>query len=145
MRAARRFGQAYESVRYTASALVDLAAHAAAGPIDDVVAFEQRVLEQRGAPAVAGLNHRLPHFQHLFAGSGYAAGYYVYLWAEVLDADAYDAFVEAGDPFDAEVARRARRWIYSSGDSVEPGAAYEAFRGRAARVEPMLRERGLID
>ncbi|KAB2869743.1 MAG: M3 family metallopeptidase [Burkholderiaceae bacterium] len=145
VRAARRFGQAYESVRYTASALVDLAAHAAAGPIDDVVAFEQRVLEQRGAPAVAGLNHRLPHFQHLFAGSGYAAGYYVYLWAEVLDADAYDAFVEAGDPFDAEVARRARRWIYSSGDSVEPGAAYEAFRGRAARVEPMLRERGLID
>ncbi len=145
VRAARRFGQAYESVRYTASALVDLAAHAAAGPIDDVVAFEQRVLEQRGAPAVAGLNHRLPHFQHLFAGSGYAAGYYVYLWAEVLDADAYDAFVEAGDPFDAEVAQRARRWIYSSGDSVEPGAAYEAFRGRAARVEPMLRERGLID
>jgi len=145
VRAARRFGQAYESVRYTASALVDLAAHAADEPIDDVAAFEQRVLEQRGAPAVAGLNHRLPHFQHLFSGSSYAAGYYVYLWAEVLDADAYDAFVEAGDPFDAEIAQRARRWIYSSGNSVEPGAAYEAFRGRAARVEPMLRERGLID
>ena len=97
------------------------------------------------APAVAGLNHRLPHFQHLFSGSGYAAGYYVYLWAEVLDADAYDAFVEAGDPFDAAVAERVRRWIYSSGNSVEPGAAYEAFRGRAARIEPMLRERGLIE
>ncbi|HEX6020011.1 MAG TPA: M3 family metallopeptidase, partial [Burkholderiaceae bacterium] len=122
VRAARRFGQGYESVRYAASALVDLAAHAASEPIDDVVAFEQRVLEQRGAPAVAGLNHRLPHFQHLFSGSAYAAGYYVYLWAEVLDADAYDAFVEAGDPFDAEVAQRARRWIYSSGNSVEPGA-----------------------
>ncbi|HSC00320.1 MAG TPA: M3 family metallopeptidase [Burkholderiaceae bacterium] len=143
VRAARRFGQAYESVRYTASALVDMAAHATSDPIDDIVAFEQRVLAQRGAPAVAGLNHRLPHFQHLFSGSGYAAGYYVYLWAEVLDADAYDAFVEAGDPFDAEVAQRARRWIYSSGNSVEPGAAYEAFRGRAASVEPMLRERGL--
>ena len=89
-------------------------------------------------PAVAGLNHRLPHFQHLFSGSGYAAGYYVYLWAEVLDADAYDAFVEAGDPFDAEVAQRVRRWIYSSGNSIEPGAAYEAFRGRAASIEPML-------
>jgi len=97
----------------------------------------------RGAPAVAGLNHRLPHFQHLFSGSSYAAGYYVYLWAEVLDADAYDAFVEAGDPFDAEVAQRVRRWIYASGNSVEPGAAYEAFRGRPASIEPMLRERGL--
>ncbi|MBE7418956.1 MAG: M3 family metallopeptidase [Ideonella sp.] len=144
VRAARRFGQGYESVRYTASALVDLAAHTAAGPIDDIVAFEQRVLAERRAPAVAGLNHRLPHFQHLFSGSGYAAGYYVYLWAEVLDADAYDAFVEAGDPFDAQVAERLRRWVYASGNSVEPGAAYEAFRGRAARVEPMLRERGLI-
>jgi len=145
VRAARRFGQAYESVRYTASALLDMAAHAAAEPIDDVVAFERRVLAERGAPAVAGLNHRLPHFQHLFSGSGYAAGYYVYLWAEVLDADAYDAFVEAGDPFDAAVAQRARRWIYSSGNSVEPGAAYAAFRGRAAHIGPMLRERGLID
>ena len=145
VRAARRFGQAYESVRYTISAIVDMAAHASEQPIDDIVAFEQRVLAERKAPAVAGMNHRLPHFQHLFSGSGYAAGYYVYMWAEVLDADAYDAFVEAGDPFDAAVAERVRRWIYSSGNSVEPGAAYEAFRGRAARIEPMLRERGLIE
>jgi peptidyl-dipeptidase Dcp len=145
VRAARRFGQAYESVRYTISAIVDLAAHAQHEPIDDIIAFEQRVLAERGAPAVAGLNHRLPHFQHLFSGSSYAAGYYVYMWAEVLDADAYDAFTEAGNPFDAAVAERVRRWIYSSGNSVEPGAAYEAFRGRAARIEPMLRERGLIE
>jgi peptidyl-dipeptidase Dcp len=145
VRAARRFGQAYESVRYTISAIVDMAAHASPQPIDDIVAFEQRVLAERKAPAVAGLNHRLPHFQHLFSGSGYAAGYYVYMWAEVLDADAYDAFVEAGDPFDAALAERLRRWIYSSGNSVDPGAAYEAFRGRAARIEPMLRERGLIE
>jgi peptidyl-dipeptidase Dcp len=145
VRAARRFGQAYESVRYTISAIVDLAAHAQHEPIDDIVAFEQRVLAERGAPAVAGLNHRLPHFQHLFSGSSYAAGYYVYLWAEVLDADAYDAFTEAGNPFDAAVAERVRRWIYASGNSVEPGAAYEAFRGRAPRIEPMLRERGLIE
>jgi peptidyl-dipeptidase Dcp len=145
VRAARRFGQAYESVRYTLSAIVDMAAHASLQPIDDVVAFERRVVAERKAPAVAGMNHRLPHFQHLFSGSSYAAGYYVYMWAEVLDADAYDAFIEAGDPFDAKVAERARRWIYSSGNSVEPGAAYEAFRGRAARIEPMLRERGLIE
>jgi peptidyl-dipeptidase Dcp len=142
---ARRFGQAYETVRYTASALVDMAAHASLQPIDDVVAFERRILAERGLPVAAGLNHRLPHFQHLFAGSAYAAGYYVYLWAEVLDADAYGAFVEAGDPFDAQVAQRLRRWVYASGDSVEPGAAYEAFRGRAPSIEPMLRDKGLID
>jgi len=142
--AARKFGSGYETVRYTASAIVDLAAHQSAEPIADIVAFERRVLAARGAPAVAGLNHRLPHFQHLFSGSSYAAGYYVYLWAEVLDADAYQAFVEAGDPFDAEVAARLRRCILSRGDSVEPGAAYRAFRGRDARLEPMLRDRGLV-
>ncbi len=143
---ARRFGQGFETVRYTASALTDMAVHALPrGQVpDDVVAFEARVLRERGLPPGVGLNHRFTHFQHLFAGSGYAAGYYVYLWAEVLDADAYDAFVEAGDPFDAGVAGRLQRHIYSVGDSVEPGAAYAAFRGRAAQIEPMLEKRGLL-
>ncbi len=143
--AARKFGAGFETLRYTASAIVDMAAHQSTEPIDDVVAFEARVMAERGLPPEVGMNHRLPHFQHLFAGSGYAAGYYVYLWAEVLDADAYEAFVEVGNPFDAVVAERLKRCIYSSGDSVEPGAAYRAFRGRDARIEPMLRGRGLID
>ena len=143
--AARKFGSGYETLRYTASAIVDMAAHQSAAVIDDVVAFEAQQMAERGLPAAAGLNHRLPHFQHLFASSGYAAGYYVYLWAEVLDADAYQAFVEAGDPFDAAVAARLKRCIYSVGDSVEPGAAYRQFRGRDAQIEPMLRDRGLID
>ena len=142
--AARRFGQGYETVRYTASAIVDLAAHEHAAPIDDIVAFEQQVMAARGLPADAGLNHRLPHFQHLFSGDSYAAGYYVYLWAEVLEADAWDAFGEAGGAFDADVAARLKACIYSRGDSVEPGAAYRAFRGRDAQIEPMLRGRGLI-
>ena len=90
------------------------------------------------------MNHRLTHFQHLFSGSSYAAGYYVYLWAEVLDADGYEAFVEAGNPFDAAVAARLRRFIYSSGNSIEPSEAYRAFRGRAPTVEPMLKGRGLV-
>ncbi|TMH04864.1 MAG: M3 family metallopeptidase [Betaproteobacteria bacterium] len=143
--AARRFGQGYETARYTASALVDMAAHASAEPVTDITAFEQAVLQDIGLPPGVGINHRLPHFQHLFAGSGYAAGYYVYLWAEVLDADGFDAFKEAGDLFDAEVAQRLRRFIYSSGDSIEPGAAFKAFRGRAPVVEPMLRAKGLLE
>lgn len=145
LEAARRFGQGYDTVRYTASAITDLAAHQSAAPVDDVEAFEQALMAARGLPPEAGLNHRLPHFQHLFAGDGYAAGYYVYLWAEVLEADAWQAFAEAGDIFDAGVAARLKAQVYSRGDSVEPGAAYRAFRGRDAGVEPMLRERGLID
>ena len=143
--AARKFGSGFETLRYTASAITDLAAHQSPQPIDDVVAFERELMGQRGLPAAAGLNHRLPHFQHLFAGSGYAANYYVYLWAEVLDCDAFEAFVEAGNAFDASVAARLKQCIYSRGDSIEPGASYRAFRGRDARIEPMLRDRGLID
>jgi peptidyl-dipeptidase Dcp len=142
--AAGRFGQGYETLRYTASAIVDLAAHERAQPITDVVAFEREVMAARGLPEAAGLNHRLPHFQHLFSGDSYAAGYYVYLWAEVLEADAWDAFGEAGSPFDTAVAQRLKDCILSRGDSHEPGAAYRAFRGRDARIEPMLRERGLL-
>jgi len=89
--------------------------------------------------------HRLAHFQHLFASPGYAAGYYVYMWAEVLDADGYDAFTEAGDPFDPAVASRLLKHVYSAGNRVEPRAAYRAFRGRDAAVEPMLAKRGLVD
>jgi peptidyl-dipeptidase Dcp len=145
LKAAEKFNQGYETVRYCASAMVDMAVHARTEPDGpDVVAFEREVLARIGAPADAGLNHRLPHFQHLFSGSGYAAGYYVYLWAEVLEADGYDAFVEAGDPFDPAVAGRLRRFIYGAGNSIEPGAAYRAFRGREPTVEAMLRKRGLV-
>jgi peptidyl-dipeptidase Dcp len=142
---ARFFNQGYETVRYTTSALVDMAAHSRAATElpADVVEFERAELARIGAPAVVGMNHRLTHFQHLFAGSGYAAGYYVYLWAEVLDADGFDAFREAGDPFDPAVAQRLQRFIYSSGNSIEPAAAYRAFRGRGPEPLPMLRQRGL--
>ena len=143
----RLFNQGYETVRYTASAMVDMAVHSLpdAEPPADLCAFEADLLQRAGLPHGVGLNHRLVHFQHLFASSGYAAGYYVYLWAEVLDADGYDAFVEAGSPFDPAVASRLLRHVYSSGNSVEPTAAYAAFRGRPARVEPLLRKRGLVE
>ncbi len=144
LQAARQFGQGYETLRYTASALVDMAAHALPAAPDDVVAFERATLEKWGLPAEVGLNHRLTHFQHLFSSAGYAAGYYVYLWAEVLDCDAFDAFVEAGSVFDAAVAARLRECIYSAGNSREPGEAFRAFRGRDPVVEPMLKDRGLL-
>jgi peptidyl-dipeptidase Dcp len=145
LKQAEQFNQGFETVRYTAAALVDMAAHAQRRVSDiDVVAFEQAELERLGLPPGMGINHRLCHFQHLFAGSGYAAGYYVYLWAEVLDADGFEAFVEAGNSFDPAVAERLLKYIYSSGNSLEPTRAYQAFRGRAATVEPMLRQRGLI-
>jgi peptidyl-dipeptidase Dcp len=146
LKRARCFGQAFETVRYVASALTDMAVHAlprGATPADPV-AFEAQVLRERGLPSGVGINHRFVHFQHLFYGSGYAAGYYVYLWAEVLDADAFEAFVEAGDPFDAQVAARLLKHVYAAGDSVAPAATYEAFRGRAPRIEAMLEKRGLL-
>jgi peptidyl-dipeptidase Dcp len=146
LEAARRFGQGYETVRYTASAMVDLALHALqdAEPPADLCAWEAGLLQQAGLPHGVGLNHRLVHFQHLFAGSAYASGYYVYLWAEVLDADGYGAFREAGSPFDPAVAEALRRHVYASGNSVEPAAAYAAFRGRPATVQPLLEKKGLV-
>jgi peptidyl-dipeptidase Dcp len=141
---ARLFNQGYETVRYVASALVDQAAHAlTALPAPNIAAFERAELARIGAPEVVGMNHRLVHFQHLFAGAGYAAQYYVYLWAEVLEADGFEAFVEAGSAFDKAVAERLRQCIYAAGNSVEPAAAYRAFRGRAPTALAMLRQRGL--
>jgi len=146
MQKAQEFGQGYETVRYTASALVDMVVHALgdAEPPADLCVFEADLLRDRGLPHGVGLNHRLVHFQHLFSSSGYAAGYYVYLWAEVLDADGYDAFVEAGSPFAADCAARLKQHIYSAGNSVEPQATYLAFRGRPATVQPLLKQRGLL-
>lgn len=146
LKAAQQFNQGYETVRYTASAIVDMAVHSLTDrePPADPCAFEEQVLARAGLPPAVGLNHRLVHFQHLFASSGYAAGYYVYLWAEVLDADGYGAFEEAGDPFDPVIAERLRRYIYASGNTLDPAVAYQAFRGRAPTVEPLLRQRGLL-
>jgi peptidyl-dipeptidase Dcp len=146
LQAAAKFGQGYETMRYCASAIADMAAHTHAQPgsVSDWSAFEAQVLHERGLPAEVGQNHRFVHFQHLFCGDSYAAGYYVYLWAEVLDCDAYGAFEEARNPFDADVAQRLKRCIYAAGNSVEPGSAFQAFRGRPPQIEPMLRKRGLM-
>lgn len=138
-----KFNQGFASVEYVSSALVDLDLHAAkAGERVDLTGFEKASLDRIGMPEAIVMRHRLPHFTHLFSGA-YAAGYYVYMWAEVLDADAYTAFVEAGDPFDPATAERLYRYVYSAGASLDPMEAFRAFRGREPRVEPMLAERGL--
>jgi peptidyl-dipeptidase Dcp len=142
---ARQFNQGFETVGFTASALVDMIVHGLADAGDlDIVAFERETLAGLGMPEAIAPYHHLAHFQHLFAG-GYAAGYYVYLWAEVLDADGYQAFVEAGDPFDPAVAQRLLRYVYSRGGAIDPAEAYRAFRGRDAVVGPLLAKRGLAE
>jgi peptidyl-dipeptidase Dcp len=142
MKQAQYFNQGFDTVEYVVSALVDQAVHANTEPID-IAEFERAQLAELGMPPAMVMRHRPTHFQHLFASSGYAAAYYVYLWAEVLDADAYDAFTEAGSPFDPSTANRLRTYIYASGNTLEPGQAYRNFRGRDAGIEPLLRGRGL--
>jgi peptidyl-dipeptidase Dcp len=146
LREARRFNQGFETVEYVACALVDMALHACTDADGvDITQFERDELARIGMPHDIVMRHRLPHFGHLFSGSAYAAGYYVYLWAEVLDADGFDAFLDAGDIFDPDTAERLRRYVYAAGGTLEPAAAYRAFRGRDASVEPLLAKRGLID
>ena len=145
LKAARHFNQGIDSVEYTASTLLDLALHAKTTMDDlDVDRFEAEELARIGMPTDIVMRHRLPHFRHLFAGSSYASQYYVYLWAEVLDADGFEAFVEAQNPFDADVAARLRTHIYAAGNTRDPMDAYCAFRGRAPTVTPMLKKKGLI-
>ena len=145
LKQARTFNQGFENVEFVSSALVDMALHSRNDMDDlDLDKFEAEQLARIGMPKEIVMRHRLPHFQHLFSGPGYASGYYVYLWAAVLDADGYEAFVEAGNPFDGEVAGRLRKFIYSSGNTMPPMEAYRAFRGQDPKVEPMLRKKGLV-
>ena len=142
---ARTAGAGFAAVEFVASALIDMALHRHAAPeAIDLDAFEREFLAGIGMPAAIGLRHRPAHFQHLFSGGGYAAGYYAYLWAEVLDADAFEAFREAGDPFHPDLAAGLRA-IYEAGDTRDPMALYTAFRGRPPAVEPLLRKRGLLE
>ncbi|MEA2993427.1 MAG: peptidyl-dipeptidase Dcp [Alphaproteobacteria bacterium] len=144
--ATRTFNQGCDTVQYTSSAVVDLDLHSLAdpGPLD-VAAFERDSLARLGMPDEIAMRHRLPHFQHLFSGGGYAAAYYSYLWSEVLDADAFDAFQEKGDAFDPATAKRLRDFIYSAGNLRDPAEAYKAFRGRLPTVDALLKKRGLDD
>ncbi len=143
VQAARRYGQGFATVEFLASAFIDMALHdRAEGGDVDVLASQDAELAEIGMLDAIAPRHAAPHFQHIFAGEGYSAGYYSYLWSEVLDADGFEAFVEAGDPFDPALAARLKTFIYSAGNRRPPDEAYAAFRGRAPRPEALLRKRG---
>jgi peptidyl-dipeptidase Dcp len=148
--AARTFNQGCTTVEYVASALTDLDIHlrdpaAPDGERFDVGAFEQAELARIGMPAEIVMRHRPTHFQHVFAGHGYAAAYYSYMWSEVLDADAFAAFEEAGDIFDPQTAKRLHDHVYAAGGARDPVALYTAFRGRLPTPEGLLKRRGLSE
>jgi peptidyl-dipeptidase Dcp len=141
--AARTFNQGFATVELTGAALFDLELHCEPSPQTlDLAKSEREFLDRIGMPKEVGLRHRPAHFQHLFAGGGYAAGYYAYLWAEVLEADGYSAFTEAGNVFDPELAERLKA-IYSAGDTEDPMELYRAFRGRDPNIAALLEQRGL--
>jgi peptidyl-dipeptidase Dcp len=145
MLAAKNADQGFRTVEYTASALTDLELHDRdpEGDARDAVTIEQDLMAEIGMPGAMIPRHRVPHFAHVFAGEGYSAGYYSYLWSEVMDADAFLAFEEAGDVFDPETAARLAEHVLSAGGRKDPAAAYEAFRGRLPTTEALLEKRGL--
>ncbi|MCC2096145.1 MAG: M3 family metallopeptidase [Hyphomicrobiales bacterium] len=150
VQAMRTFNEGFMTVEYCASAMVDMDLHEMTGeqigdPENfDARSFEREALERIGMLDEITMRHRTPHFSHIFSGDGYAAGYYSYLWSEVLDADAFSAFEETGDVFDPETAVRLKDHIYSAGGRQEPDAAYIAFRGKLPEPDALMRKRGLV-
>jgi peptidyl-dipeptidase Dcp len=140
--AARTFNSGFATVEFTSSALVDMAYHTAE-TVTEPLALEARKLEEIGMPKSIVMRHRSPHFLHVFSGDGYSAGYYSYMWSEVLDADAFAAFEETGNAFDPDMAGRLKDHIYSVGGSVDPEDAYKAFRGKLPSPDAMLAKKGL--
>ena len=142
IRRAETFNAGFRTVEFLASAIVDMRLHLAGAEPIDPAAFERTTLEAIGMPAEIVMRHRIPHFSHIFADDGYSAGYYSYLWADTLTADAWEAFTEAGGPWDEAVAERLRRHVLSAGNSIPPEEGYRAFRGRDATIDALMRKRG---
>ncbi|CAN7360770.1 M3 family metallopeptidase [Devosia sp. LjRoot3] len=146
MTAAGKANKGFETVEFVSSAILDMDYHSAAiSENEDIPSLERKTLDDIGMPEEIALRHASTHFLHLFSGDGYAAGYYSYLWSEVLDADGYGAFEEAGDPFDKETADRLYKYVYSAGGSRDYAEAYRLFRGRDPDVKGLLEDRGLAD
>jgi peptidyl-dipeptidase Dcp len=139
---ARTFNEGFATAEAQASAIVDMKLHLAGEAEIDPRAFEAATLKEIGMPPELVMRHRIPHFGHIFSGEGYSAGYYSYLWAEVLDHDAWEAFTETGNPFDQGVAERLQKNVMSVGNTVDPAVAFKNFRGRDPKPEALLRHKG---
>ena len=129
-------------MEYLAAAIVDMRLHTRRDELGDVSAVEREMLASIGMPREIALRHRLPHFLHLFANDSYSAGYYSYLWSDVMAADAWKAFVEAGGPWDKAMADRMRQFILSDANALDRAEAYRRFRGRDPDVKALFEDRG---
>ncbi|HYI07929.1 MAG TPA: M3 family metallopeptidase [Thermoanaerobaculia bacterium] len=139
---ASTFNEGFETVEYLSSALVDMRMHLAGDERIDPDEFERRTLAELGMPREIVMRHRSPQFLHVFSSDGYSAGYYSYLWSDVLTADAFGAFTEGGGPYDPAVAKRLRENIFTVGNTIDPAEGYRGFRGREPRVEALMAKRG---
>ncbi|MGE0491414.1 MAG: M3 family metallopeptidase [Vulcanimicrobiota bacterium] len=139
---AATFNQGFATVEYLASAIVDMKLHLAGEVEIDTRKFEKETLDALGMPKEIVMRHRIPQFGHVFSGDGYSAGYYSYLWSEVLDHDCWEAFLEADGPYDKKVAKRLHDDIMQVGNTIDPAVAYRNFRGRDPKIEALLRSRG---
>jgi peptidyl-dipeptidase Dcp len=141
--AARHFNQGFQTVEFLASAFLDMDFHSKTSVNSDPATLEAATLTAIDMPEAIVPRHAAPHFGHIFAGEGYSAGYYSYLWSEVLDADGYGAFTEAGDPFSHTLAKKLHDNIYSTGGTRDFTQAYREFRGRDPEIDALLKGRGL--
>lgn len=146
LKAANDFNQGFATIEYTICALFDMAIHMKQEYDDDfdISAFEEEELARLACPQGIVMRHRPAHFAHLFASTSYAAGYYVYLWAEVLDADVFAAFEESGDIFNPNVSEKCRQYIYSAGNTRAPDELFQLFRGRDPDIQFMLKKKALV-
>ncbi len=142
--AAATFDMGFQTVEYVSSAMVDLAFHEDAAPAD-VMQKQAEILDSIGMPAAIRMRHATPQFAHVFAGDGYSSGYYSYMWSEVMDADAFAAFEEAGSAFDPATATKLESTILSTGGSADPEMLYKQFRGKMPGVDALLKGRGLVE
>ncbi|MBW2454603.1 MAG: M3 family peptidase, partial [Deltaproteobacteria bacterium] len=139
---AATFNQGFAMVEYLSAALVDMKLHLAGDVAIDPDAFEKETLAALGMPKEIVMRHRTPQFLHIFDGDSYSAGYYSYAWADVLTADGFQAFVEAGGPYDKTVAKRLLEHVLSTGNTIDPAEAYRRFRGRDATIDALMKKRG---
>jgi peptidyl-dipeptidase Dcp len=142
VKASEKFNEGYRTVEYLSSAIVDMELHTRPDGVVDADAFERETMARIGAPTQVVMRHRLPQFNHLFTSDSYSAGYYSYLWSEVMDADTREAFAEAGDVFDKVTAEKLRKYILAPGNSTDRSEAYRQFRGRDPDVTALLKKRG---